>query len=51
MSSGKMIKGTYAKNHGRAKKGDTAMFAESTLKALQAHGILKSKAKAKAKAK
>lgn len=41
----KIVKGTYAKNHGTHKKGDVVDFAESTLKALQAHGILEGAAK------
>ena len=35
-----LVKGTYAKAHGSAKKGETREFAKSTLEALQAHGIL-----------
>lgn len=39
----KAVEGTYAKDHGTHKKGDVATFAESTYKALQAHGVLEKK--------
>ena len=47
----KAVKGTYAKDHGTAKKGDERVFSESTIKALQAHGVLEVEKKAKDKKK
>ena len=43
----KAVKGTYAKDHGTAKKGEERVFPESTQKALQAHGVLEVEGKAK----
>lgn len=43
----KLKKAIYAKDHGTAKKGDERVFSESTIKALQAHGVLEVDKKAK----